>query len=507
VAIRELIAEFFTRADTKPLERADGLMDRLKKQTPEAGNAIDGLIGKVQALGTLFAGSALVGAVVSFTQAFVVQSDALRVNAGAIGVTTQAYQELSLAFDGSERLGRALERLQLATTAAASGTGAAGAAFHTLGVRAKDAHGQIRPMGEILPEVMDGFARITNPARQAALAHQLFGRSSAELLPFLVRGRAGLADARRELALLGGGVSARAIQAAKDLGDEQLRLNVATDSLKSTLAEQLLPTMTRGIGKAINFVSGIRHLLEGSNALKHGLELLKVVLAGVAIEMAIANLPLLAAVAGFAALALAYDDFRTMMEGGNSVIGRAIDTMFGRGQSTALVQRLHDLWADTMYLVRQALQGIQELRGGQTAQHIQGGVDVTRRLLAGGNTGARAQEEVRAAVSDNLFSARNRLVRGALDTLHLPVPEMYREHSRNTPGAMRLPGSTSSTTNAPTAVHLAPTTVNVTVPPGTDATTAARAGRAVAEAMDAHTDQQVRALQGALIQRTTGSTP
>jgi len=507
VAIRELIAEFFTRADTKPLERADGFMDRLKGKTPPVGAAVDGLVGKIQALGTLFAGSALVGAVVSFTEAFVSQADALRVSAGAIGVTTDAYQALSLAFDGSERLGRALERLQLATTAAASGTGAAGAAFHTLGVRAKDAHGQIRPMGEVLPEVMDGFQRIADPVRRAALAHQLFGRASGELLPFLSQGRAGLAAARAELERLGGGVSARAIEAARNLGDEQLRLNVATDSLKSTLAEQLLPTLTRGVGKMIDLMAGVRRLLAGSNALKHGLELLKVVLAGVAIEMAIANLPLIAAVAGFAALALAYDDFRTMMEGGNSVIGRAIDSLFGAGHSTALVQRLHDLWADTLYLMRQVREfaNTAQPTAGGSVTPIQAGAQGARNV-AGLVQGGEGRQH---ALAQETASARGVLATWG-DWIRHPSHILHPSMALAQGAASVVPrpgGSTSSTTNAPTAVHLAPTTVNVTVPPGTDATTAARAGRAVAEAMDAHTDQQVRALQGALIQRTTGGTP
>lgn len=72
-----------------------------------------------------------------------------------------------------------------------------------LGGSFKDATGQIKPMAEILPGLADKFQAMPDGAAKAALATSLFGRSGAQLLPFLNKGSAGIADLTAQATKMG----------------------------------------------------------------------------------------------------------------------------------------------------------------------------------------------------------------------------------------------------------------------------------------------------------------
>ncbi|RVA59773.1 phage tail tape measure protein, partial [Mesorhizobium sp. M7A.F.Ca.CA.001.11.2.1] len=72
-----------------------------------------------------------------------------------------------------------------------------------LGVKIKDINGKLRPTEDIVLDVADAFARLPDGALKAALAIELFGKSGAELLPFLNAGKAGLQDLGKQAEQLG----------------------------------------------------------------------------------------------------------------------------------------------------------------------------------------------------------------------------------------------------------------------------------------------------------------
>jgi hypothetical protein len=63
-----------------------------------------------------------------------------------------------------------------------------------------------------------------------------------------------------------------------------------------------------------------------------------------AVEMAIANAPLLLITGAIAALILIIDDFVSMMEGGESVIGDTIDKIFGKDAHLDTVKQIKEVW-------------------------------------------------------------------------------------------------------------------------------------------------------------------
>lgn len=104
------------------------------------------------------------------------------------------------AFDAS---GVKVTRFGAAAKKTADATKQAGTIFDRLGVRIRDANGNLRSNESILLDVSDAFARMPDSATKAALAIELFGKSGAELLPFLNQAKAGLLDLGKQAEKLG----------------------------------------------------------------------------------------------------------------------------------------------------------------------------------------------------------------------------------------------------------------------------------------------------------------
>ncbi len=113
-----------------------------------------------------------------------------------------------------------------------------------LGTNFLDAAGQVKPMSEILPGLADKFKSMPDGAEKTALAAQLFGRSGAQMLPFLNKGSEGigqLTDKARQMGLVIDDTAAKSLSAAKV---SQREYNMSVQGLMVTLGGGLLPVMT-----------------------------------------------------------------------------------------------------------------------------------------------------------------------------------------------------------------------------------------------------------------------
>ncbi|TIQ11005.1 phage tail tape measure protein [Mesorhizobium sp.] len=112
---------------------------------------------------------------------------------------------------------------------AADATKQAGTVFDRLGVKIRDANGNLRSNEAILLDVADAFAKMPDSALKSALAIELFGKAGAELLPFLNQAKAGILDLGKQAEQLG-------IVLTKDqtaIGDA---LGDSLDSVKKAIA-------------------------------------------------------------------------------------------------------------------------------------------------------------------------------------------------------------------------------------------------------------------------------
>ena len=167
----------------------------------------------------------------TFTKRSIEAADALAKTADKVGVSVRALQELRFAADlagvSQEKLDSSVERFTKRVGEAAQGTGEALKALKALGVEF-EIGGKIQPTEIILRDVADAMASIESPARQAAIAAQLFGREGVALVNLLKTGSAGLDEFSTLAAKSGAILETRFARGAEVLND---RLTVANRSL------------------------------------------------------------------------------------------------------------------------------------------------------------------------------------------------------------------------------------------------------------------------------------
>lgn len=143
-----------------------------------------------------------------------------------------------------ESLVGSLQKFSKTIAAAADANSSQGKLFAALGVSVKDAAGNLRDVEEILPEIADRFKTLKNDTTEAALAQELFGRSGAELLEFLNRGSDGLRELGNEAKNVGAIIDGDTAAAAAEFNDELDKLRSVTNAYFTSIARELLPSLT-----------------------------------------------------------------------------------------------------------------------------------------------------------------------------------------------------------------------------------------------------------------------
>lgn len=137
---------------------------------------------------------------------------------------------------------------------AAIGQGKAKEVLKGLGIQIKDTTGKFRSMDSLLPEIADKIKRLRTPQLQAAAAAQIFGKSGADMLPFLLEGSDGikaLSDRARELGLV---LSNDAIDKGDQLGDTIDEARGAMLGMRNTIMAELAPTLIALASQFTEFV-------------------------------------------------------------------------------------------------------------------------------------------------------------------------------------------------------------------------------------------------------------
>lgn len=114
-------------------------------------------------------------------------------------------------------------------------------ALRAIGVSAKDSAGKLRDPSQVMVDISTNLQKYRDGANKAALVNDLFGKSGAELLPYLN-------DINEHVHKFGGESAASAASAAKLL-DMLGLMRVRAGELFSSFAVDLLPALTR-IGEA-----------------------------------------------------------------------------------------------------------------------------------------------------------------------------------------------------------------------------------------------------------------
>jgi hypothetical protein len=156
------------------------------------------------------------------------------------------------------------------------------AKFTKLGVEVKTSDGHLRGMTDVLGDVADKFKAMGPGTESTAAALELFGRNGASMLPFLLKGKEGIAELSKEAEKMGLVLSQDNVNSVKDSIKAQREFGAAITGLKTQIGLEMLPILTdftklvTGIPGPLKDIAGPFVVVGGAVALAGGAFLLLV---------------------------------------------------------------------------------------------------------------------------------------------------------------------------------------------------------------------------------------
>lgn len=208
-------------ADTADFQRG---MSKAELAGQRAGQRIRQSLDSARSALTSFAAGVGAAALVSVAQRSLEYASSLGEVAQQLGVTTKELQEYRYVASqvGVEQdvMDKSLAKLTRTIGQAATGGKAQQKVFDALGISVRDVNGQVRTAGDVLPEIADALAKISDPARRAAVETQLFGRAGQQLDTMLAGGSKAMNELRAAAHDLGIVLSEDQIQRADETADK-----------------------------------------------------------------------------------------------------------------------------------------------------------------------------------------------------------------------------------------------------------------------------------------------
>ena len=196
--------------------------------------------------------------------------DALDEMSQRVGVSVETLSVWKPAAEQSGVSGESFEKglRKLSTTMLEAATGSEDAArgFSAVGVEFKNQDGTLRATDQVLLDLADRFKAMPDGAEKTALAVQLFGKSGAELIPFLNQGRDGINELAAEMQALGVQMSSETAAQAGNFNDALDKLKLATQSIGNQIIASLLPAlndMAGGMVESAKQGGTLRVILDG----------------------------------------------------------------------------------------------------------------------------------------------------------------------------------------------------------------------------------------------------
>jgi hypothetical protein len=194
-----------------------------------------------------------------------------------IGVPIELLSVLADAADkagvSTQSLAQGLKFLSRNMFEASQGTGAAKAIFDELGVSFKNADGTLRPVQDVLLDLVGKFSQMEDGAGKTAIALKLFGRAGQEMVPFMNLGTESIAEFIKSAKEMGLQIDAETGKKARALGIVFKEIYDAARGLAIGIMSALLPAMQDSASGALNLaerINGLRlRLTEIGEALRY----------------------------------------------------------------------------------------------------------------------------------------------------------------------------------------------------------------------------------------------
>lgn len=395
-ALREVFARFTTDFDDAGIVKGE--------------SAVEGFVGKLQALGGILAGGFVGRAVVGFAHQMADLAGELDAQSSQIGVSARDWQawthgaaQVGVAGHGVEMM---FAELTKRATEAAHGNKGFAKAFREVGVAVKDAHGHVRPMQDVMLDLMDSFEGMPNQSERVTHAMTILGADGRKLIPILQQGRGAFEALRGEVDALGGGLSDELIARSGEATAATARFNMALLGLRSRLAVMVMPALTRATDGLARIVAGMAEVAGKTKILEASAVVAGVAAAAMSVKWLAAFGPMALKVgivaAGVAILVLVVEDLMTALDGGDSLMGRFADATSDffdqmRGQK-GIVADIAREWEGYVETLERGIALLSDWLGiGPSVEDMYGERTTTQRGLVAPGQGVTAAQDAAAA--------------------------------------------------------------------------------------------------------------
>lgn len=338
-SLRELLTTFGFAVDTSALGAADEAIWNVSESLTSVGKGVLAAFA--------------VDAIFSFGRETLQVADDLAKQAQRLGISTEALQgwqhAASLSGSSAEEFTAAFTKFtRNVDQASESAGGPAAKAFKELGVTIKDSTGKMGQPIDLLDGVVAGLENIQDPAKRTALVMDLFGKSGARLLPLFSEGPEGLKELRGEVDALGMSFDAAFLENAQEVNDNVDRLKTGLRGLSVQVIGPMLPDLvelTKGAVKvAKEFIGWIKQTSVARAVVT--------ALGMKAVPMLSKGLKALGGIVWRTVLPfLALEDAVGWLAGDDSVIGEALDKIFGEGTGEDARQKLLEWFTEVKEVV------------------------------------------------------------------------------------------------------------------------------------------------------------
>lgn len=219
-----------------------------------------------------------VQSLVSFTLRGAETADQMGKLAQSTGITVESFSQMAygaaLGGLGASELSSAMVKLDANMSKAAAGGKEQASLFAALGIKVTDAAGKMRGADAVMGDLADRFADMEDGAAKTKLAVDLFGKSGAELIPWLNGGRDGMAAMADEADRLGITISSGAAASAEAFNDNLSKLQAAMNAVGQRAAAQLTPMLTALTDELLSSADGAAALKDAAKVLAAFLKVL-----------------------------------------------------------------------------------------------------------------------------------------------------------------------------------------------------------------------------------------
>lgn len=245
--IRELTTKWGFEVEHAPLEKVEKQLEGIKSRLE------------------LLAAAEIVKGIVEMTERFAHFAEELHVAAESAGVTVEAFQKLAFAAGQSnvsqDEMATSMARLSRMLYQARQGGEQAQLAFQKVGFTPNQVAG-FRTGSDAMLALADRFKNIHDPIEKQALAMQLMGRGSINMVGFLSQGSAAIKGFGTEAEKVGAILSGEQVEALVKVEHSMNELWAVLKAVGSTIAAYFAPSIETAIKDFLKFYEVNRKLID-----------------------------------------------------------------------------------------------------------------------------------------------------------------------------------------------------------------------------------------------------